>query len=251
MKATGFEYRHRYAIHTILYVLGFVAPWNYAVRLDPVGPNSHVWGILASDLAQLRVGNIGVAFNVLLAVAIACAFAGAFLRTWGSAYLSMAVVQDGGMHTAATSEVGIVEAGPFRYVRNPLYLGTFLNTLALALLMPPSGAIFTIVTIGILQVRLILAEEPFLEARLGGAYVAYCRLVPRMWPSVRPRIAGDASLVPRWGQALLGESYVWCVAIAFAVFGWRYSAVLLVQCVVVAFGISLVVRALAPVDSVE
>ncbi len=39
---------------------------------------------------------------------------------------------------------------------------------------------------------------------------------------------------------------MWIVALAFCFAGWRYNAVLLVQCVVVAFGVSLVLKALVP-----
>ena len=239
MKATRLEYRFRYGIHLVLFLLGFFAPWNYWLHLDPPGPNSHVWGILAVNLTQLGVTNIGVAFNLLLWVAIALAFAGAGLRTWGSAYLGSAVVTDGAMHTAT---MGIVEAGPFRYVRNPLYLGTFLQTLALSLLMPRSGAIFTIVTIGVLQARLILAEEPFLEKEIGAPYVAYRTLVPRIVPSLRPRIAAQG-FSARWPQAFLGEIAMWGIAFSFAVVGWRYNAELLIQCVIVSVGVAILMRA--------
>jgi hypothetical protein len=111
--------------------------------------------------------------------------------------------------------------------------------------MPVSGAIFAIVAIGMLQIRLILAEEAFLAAKLGTPYATYCALVPRILPSIRARIAGTG-LKPRWPQAVLGETYMWCVAVSFAVAGWRYDAGLLVKCVVVSSGVSLVARAVAP-----
>src|ERR1700677_1203419 len=157
-KASALEYRFRFLLHALVFVLGFTAPWNYALHLDPPGPNAHLWGILAANLARLGIGNIASAFNLLLALGILLAFAGAWLRTWGAAYLGANVVQSQSMHTAqAAPATGMLHDGPFRYVRNPLYLGTFLHTLALALLMPLSGAIFAIVAIGVLQARLIFA----------------------------------------------------------------------------------------------
>ena len=39
---------------------------------------------------------------------------------------------------------GVVADGPYRHMRNPLYLGAWVHTLALALLMPASGALFTV-----------------------------------------------------------------------------------------------------------
>lgn len=253
MRASAFEFRIRLLLHMIIFVLGFWAPWNLAVPVDPPGPNAHVWGLLAANLSIIvfpaSVGGITSAFNLLLVLAIAFAMCGAGLRTWGSAYLGAGVVQDGTMHTAASPTpfagpptAGIVADGPYRHLRNPLYLGTFLHTLALALLMPRSGAVFAIVAIGVLQVRLILAEEAFLSAQLGDAYATYCRLVPRLVPALGARIAAGGQK-PRWGQAVLGEIYMWGVALSFAVLGWRYNAQLLLQAVVISFGVSLVVRA--------
>lgn len=244
MKAFALEYRLRYWLHSLIYGLGFWAPWNQLIALDPRGPNAHVWGILAANLSQLGWGSIATAFNVLLVLGIGFALLGAFLRTWGGAYLGSGVVQDGAMHTAG-DEAGVIEDGPFRHVRNPLYIGTFCHTLALSLLMPRSGAVFTIVAIGLLQIRLILAEESYLTMRLGQRYQAYCALVPRLWPSLRPKVATQGR-VARWGQSVLGEIYFWGVAGSFAFAGWQYNASLLMQCVLVSFGVAMVVRALRP-----
>ncbi len=239
MKATAVEYRLRFLIHAVIYALGFFAPWNYLLHLDARGPNAHLWGVLAAVLAKYGVLGLGIggAFEGLLVVGIVAAALGAGLRTWGAAYLGSDVVKDGGMHGA-----GIVADGPYRYVRNPLYLGTFLHTLALALLMPVSGAVFVMVLIGVFQVRLILREEPFLGERLGASYMAYCAKVPRLWPALRARVVGSGQQ-PAWGQAVLGEVYFWGVAGSFAVAGWWYNAWLLIQCVVVSLGVSLVARA--------
>jgi len=254
MRASAFEFRFRLVLHALIFGLGLWAPWNLLVHIDPPGPNAHVWGMLAANLSLVAlpssVGGITTAFNLLLGLAIFFALCGALLRTWGAAYLGSAVVQDGAMHTADSPTpfagppvTGIVEDGPYRHMRNPLYLGTFLHTFALALLMPRSGALFAIVAIGILQIRLILAEEAFLLGRLGEVYASYCRIVPRILPDLRARIAAGGR-TSYWAQAFLGELYMWGVALSFAVLGWRYDAKLLLQAILVSFGLSLVVRAL-------
>lgn len=240
MKASAFEFRIRYLLHLIVYALGFFAPWNYWLHIDPPGPNAHTWGILSVALSKTGAVNIGVAFDLLLALGILFAIAGAFLRTWGAAYLGSGVVKDGAMHTSGAGTV--IADGPFRHLRNPLYVGTFLHTFALALLMPASGAAFTIVAIGVMQVRLMLGEESFLTANLGTAYTAYCKLVPRIVPAIRAQVAGSGAQ-PAWGQAFLGETYFWCIALSFAALGWRYNASLLIQCVIVSVGLSFVARA--------
>lgn len=252
MKATALEYRMRYLLHAIIYALGFIAPWNYALHLDPAGTNAHVWGLLAVNLSQLHIATLSNAFNMLLVLGILFALAAAGLRTWGSAYLGSDVVQDGAMHVpmsptpfAGAAMPEVLTAGPFRHVRNPLYLGTFLHTFALALLMPRSGAIFAIVVTGLLQVRLILAEESYLTAKLGEPYQTYCLNVSRLLPRLRTSLPSSGQKA-RWPQAFLGEVYMWIVALSMAIAGWRYNASLLIQCVLVAFGVSLVVKALAP-----
>ena len=239
MKASRLEYRLRFTIFAIIYILGFVAPWDAVWHLDGHGINSHAWGTLAWSMAKSGL-SIGAAFNVLLAFGIVCALLGAWLRTWGTAYLGSGVVLDGGMHGN-----GVLTDGPFRYVRNPLYLGTWFNTLALALLMPPSGAIFTVLCVGLLTMRLILAEEAFLATRLGAPYLAYCAQVSRLLPALRPRVEASG-VEPHWRNAVLAELFVWGVAVSFIAVGWRYNEVLLLQGVLVSLGVSLVARAFSP-----
>jgi len=242
MKATAFEFRFRFLIHFVIIVLGFTAPWDRWLHVDSSGPNAHVWGTLSAWLAMVKPGAIGIAtaFNLLLAVGIGCAVAAALLRTWGSAYLGANVVK---AHTFQGGRV--VADGPYRYVRNPLYLGTMVHVLALALLMPPSGAVFTILAIVFFQIRLILGEESFLAAKLGEPYLAYCARVPRLLPALRPRVPSSQAR-GAWGSALLGEIYMWGVAIAFVSVGYRYNAFLITQGVIISVGVSLVARALIP-----
>ncbi|RZU41716.1 methyltransferase family protein [Edaphobacter modestus] len=236
MKATALEFRFRFLIHAVLYGLGFVVPWNKWLHLDTV----RTWQWLASWPS--RAGWLGFSASTVavLVVGVLFALVAALLRTWGAAYLGSGVVQDAAMHGDR-----LVAAGPYRYMRNPLYLGTFLHTFALALLTMPSGALFMLVTIGVLELRLIGAEEAFLTEKLGEPYRAYCAVVPRIIPSLRPRLASSA-VKPVWGVAVLGEIYMWGVAFSFAALGWMYNSILILQGVMVSLGLSLVMRALLP-----
>jgi protein-S-isoprenylcysteine O-methyltransferase Ste14 len=238
MRATALEFRLRFWVFLAVFVLGFTAPWDYWLHLDGMGPNAHLWGMLAALMGKYGVARIGVAFDVVLGVGILLAGAGAWLRVWGAAYLGAGVVQDHQMRGD-----GVVADGPYRRVRNPLYVGTFLHTLAVALLMPASGAVFAIVVSCVFQARLILGEEAFLAEKLGAGYAAYCARVPRLVPTLRPRVAAGG-MKPRWGQAVIGEIYMVGVAGSFAVAGWWYSALLLTRCVLVWLGVSMVARAL-------
>lgn len=236
MRASPFEFRHRYLLHTILFALGFVSPWDRLLPRDT--PTQSTWLSLASTLARQGWLPFASATILILLIGILAAATAAALRTWASAYLGASIVQDAALHGTT-----VVAAGPYRHLRNPLYLGTWLHALALALLMPPTGAIFTVLAIALLQARLIAAEEPFLTTTLGAPYAAYRAAVPRILPTLTPGIPASTAR-PRWPQAALGELYMIGVALAFALLGWRYNARLLTQCVLVCFGLSLVARAL-------
>ena len=236
MKATALEFRFRFLLGVIIYLLGFIAPWNSFLHLDSI----RTWQLLASWPARNGWIGFSAATIAVLVLGILCAFAGAFLRTWASAYLDPAVVKAGAMHGDS-----IVASGPYRHLRNPLYFGTMIHTFALALLMPPSGAIFCVVAIALVQLRLIAAEEFFLTAKLGAPYVAYCARVPRLFPSITPRIPASATQ-PAWPTAFLSEIYMWGVFVSFAALGWRYNSVLIIKCILISLGVSLIARAFLP-----
>jgi protein-S-isoprenylcysteine O-methyltransferase Ste14 len=236
MKASTLEFRFRFFILAAIYFLGFIAPWNYWLHLDSI----RTWQILAAWPARSGWLSFSAATIIVLLLGIVCALSGAFLRTWGTAYLGPSIVHDGAMRGE-----GVIAAGPYRYVRNPLYLGNLIHTVALALLMPPSGAIFCLLAITIFQLRLIGAEETFLTSKVGEPYLAYCARVPRLLPALTPQVPASTS-EPKWPLAFLGEIYMWGVAVSFAILGWRYNSILIIKGVLVSLGISLIVRAFLP-----
>jgi protein-S-isoprenylcysteine O-methyltransferase Ste14 len=236
MKASVFEFRFRFLIHGLIYMIGFLAPWNMVLHFDTI----RTWQLFAAVVSRMGWVGFSTGTILFLALGIVMALAAALLRTWGSAYLGASVVFDGNLLGAQ-----VVAAGPYRYMRNPLYLGTFLHTLALSLLMPPSGAVFCIVLIGLFQFRLIAAEEPFLLERFGESYREYCARVPRLLPALSPRVP-ESAVKPRWLWAFAGESYMWGVWLSFAILGWRYNSQLVLQGVIVSLGVSIVLRAFLP-----
>ena len=238
MRAFPSEYRFRYLLHILLYALGFYAPWERYTSLTLGEPTW--WLTLASLPARAGWFSFAAASRYLLVFACVTATLGALLRVWGSAYLGSSVVQSGSMHGDQ-----LIADGPFRHVRNPLYLGTFLNVLALSLLMPPTGAIFAIVTIGTLQLRLIGAEEQFLAAKVGAPYVAYLQQVPRLLPSLRPRIPASGRR-PRWANGVLVEVFFLGCAVSFLTLGSSYNSVPIIKGVLISLGLSLIAKAAAP-----
>jgi hypothetical protein len=51
---------------------------------------------------------------------------------------------------------------------------------------------------------------------------------------------------PAWLPSLVAEVYSIAITLCFAVFAWRYDALLLIRCVLICFGISMVIHALMP-----
>jgi protein-S-isoprenylcysteine O-methyltransferase Ste14 len=242
MQATHFEYRFRFAIHAILYILGFTAPWLFLHSLAgvPGFTTSSTWLVLSSLFARQGWLSFDAATIALLVIALLLTGLGAWLRVWGSAYVGSSIVKSPTMH----GEVMLAD-GPYRRMRNPLYLGTLLHTLGVTILMPPSGALFAVVLLWIFQVRLALAEEPFLAARFGQPYLDYKAAVPRFLPSPKPQIAA-AGAQPHWLQAMLGETYFVAVFVVLAIFGWSFNAQPLRQGLIVSVGLTLVMRAFLP-----
>jgi protein-S-isoprenylcysteine O-methyltransferase Ste14 len=234
MKAAALAFRFRVAIFLLLYLLGFLPPWGALVR---GGSEGTLW--LAASTLAARSGWIGLAAATVTVtlIALACLALGAMLRVWGTAYLGSGI-----MRGALMQGDRLVASGPYRYLRNPLYLGSWLLGFATSLLMPPSGAAFFLPAFSLFALFLISAEERFLTAQLGDVYQQYCRRVPRLWPRLGTAEA-ISSARPRWLQALLAETYPITFTLCFAIFAWRYNARILIQCLLVCYGLSLVIRA--------
>jgi protein-S-isoprenylcysteine O-methyltransferase Ste14 len=237
MKATNFEFRFRVLIAILLYIIGFWAPWT---RYGNVGPDTTAWLALATTLAGWQWLSVNQATLLVTWLAILFAFAGAALRIWGTAYLGSSVV-----HSPQMQAGQVVASGPYRFVRNPLYLGTALFSIGVSILMPPSGAIVFLLATFFFYFRLILGEESCLAARLGEPYLEYRRRVPRIVPSLRPRLAASG-LRAQWMHGFIGETFTLAFACCLAALAWRYNAHLLIRCVLICFGVSLVARAAMP-----
>lgn len=228
---TAFVFRFRVVIFVTLYVLGFSAPWEWPK------PGGSLW--LSASTWVARTGLLGLSaatLSVTLA-ALGCLLLGTSLRLWGTAYLGSGVMGDARMHGES-----LMASGPYRYVRNPLYLGAWFLAVGVSILMPPSGAAFMLIAFSIFVLVLIRAEEGFLLEKQGQTYEDYRRRVPRLLPRMRTGIASSAAR-PRWLQAMLAEIYPVGITICFAIFAWRYNARILLRSVLICYGVSLIVRA--------
>jgi protein-S-isoprenylcysteine O-methyltransferase Ste14 len=139
-------------------------------------------------------------------------------RAAGTAFLRREVV-----FSADALQDRLVVAGPFRYVRNPLYLGNLFLAIGVGLYAPPLG--FGIIVVGNVVLVALLAREEAgqMAARYGATYEAYRRAVPAFVPRLRPAsVPGSAVVAPSLRSGFVGEAGVLLTAVALvpiAVFG--------------------------------
>ncbi len=237
MRATKLEFQLRMAINAAIIILGLWAPWiggwGFGKRISLLE-----W--LPLELSRLGLFSFTVASPVIIVVASLLAAIGAILRVWGTAYLGPATVQNVQMKAGA-----VMADGPYRYVRNPLYLGVWFMVAAMAFLMPPTGALFSMSLLTVFLLRLIFGEEAFLSAQLGEPYQAYLRAVPRLIPCLRTNLrSSDAK--PHWLRALVAEITPLGVFFTLAFLSWSYDQRIMLRAILISFGISLVARAFMP-----
>jgi protein-S-isoprenylcysteine O-methyltransferase Ste14 len=190
MKATQFEFRHRSLLNLLQFWVAF--------QLYSFDHINVVWAFFHWDNPL----GILLARFVFGFAALLLAFA-AGIRTWAAAYLRSSVVHDTNLHTEK-----IVADGPYRHVRNPLYLGTFLMTVGIGFLASRSGFAVLVVGAAIRILRLIGREEAELANQQGQGYLDFRRLVPRFIPSLFARLPASGQQ-PEWGQAFRGEATMW------------------------------------------
>jgi protein-S-isoprenylcysteine O-methyltransferase Ste14 len=225
------------AINAAIIVLGFWSPW---IEAWGSGTRISLLEWLALELSRTGLLAFTRATPVVIVAGAAVAGVGALMRVWGTAYLGSRTVQSTQMQADS-----VRSDGPYRFLRNPLYLGLWCMVAALGLLMPPTGALFAIVLITVFLLRLILGEEAFLAAQLGEPYRAYLERVPRIVPRLRTAVARSGSK-PDWMRSVLAELLPIGVFFTLAALSWTYDNRLMGRAILICFGISLVVRALLP-----
>ena len=202
MRATKFEFERRFWIIAAIYATGF---WlAYFDHVDFIAGLRH---LLAPSIT--RGSPEAETFKrVIMLIGALLVFLTAALRTWATAYLRTDVVHDTAQHSEA-----LVADGPFRYTRNPLYLANVPMAAGIGVLASRLGWLFLVIANWVFVYRLIFREEESLRQSQGESYRAYLHAVPRFWPSFTPRVP-SGNRAPRWGQAFVGESFVWLFGVA-------------------------------------
>jgi len=149
---------------------------------------------------------------LLFAVGTAITALAALIRTWAGAYLHSSVIHDAALHGE-----NLVADGPYRHVRNPLYLGNIFLATGVGFLASRSGFVVIVLANLIIVYRLLLREETTLLASQGESYRRYYAAVPRLWPAFAPRVPASGAK-PNWADGFTGELMMWSAAAAMAVF---------------------------------
>jgi protein-S-isoprenylcysteine O-methyltransferase Ste14 len=211
-QASDFEFRNRFWIISSIYGVTFalyeVDPTNLTIALtlrvlrwaSPVA-------IVTIDAPNFNnTARLFFAFGTILLILAA------LVRSWATAYLKSGVVHDSAIH----SEL-LVADGPYRHLRNPLYLGNILQAFGIGLLASRLGFAFLTLANTLFMIRLILHEEAGLLWSQGESYRRYVDAVPRLWPSFVARVPGSVAR-PNWRDGVLGEMFFWIFAAGMAVF---------------------------------
>lgn len=133
------------------------------------------------------------AFSVTLGLPIA--IAGELLRCWAVGYSGVTTRED---HVTAPE---LVTAGPYAYVRNPLYVGNFITAAGFAIAFTggnPAGKRLALIaaslgTMAAVYSIIIPHEEQYLRTQFGEPYERYCASVPQIVPAAPGQVQGDTA----------------------------------------------------------
>ena len=152
--------------------------------------SSFVFGKRGALLALPAVGlaAFGKPSAFSIATGLPLAFAGEVVRMWAVGYSG--VTTRGDVVTAPA----LVTAGPYAYVRNPLYVGNFLTAAGFAFAFTGKNcAPMRLLLVGgslaaMLGVYAVIVphEEGYLRATFGQPFDDYCERVPRVLPALEP-----------------------------------------------------------------
>ena len=123
-----------------------------------------------------------------IATGLPLAFAGEVVRMWAVGYSGVTTRGD------TVTAPALVTAGPYAYVRNPLYVGNFITAAGFALAFTGKNCapVRCVLVGGALAAMLgvygviVPHEEAYLRSTFGAEFEDYCVRVPRVVPALEP-----------------------------------------------------------------
>jgi len=152
--------------------------------------------LLAAPAALLAAFGKPSAFSVTLGLPIA--FLGEAIRCWAVGYSG--VTTRGNRVEAAQ----LVSAGPYAYVRNPLYVGNFITAVGFAVAFTGKNSFASrtalraasLAVMAGVYAAIIPHEENFVRSEFGDAFERYCENVPPLAPLATPWDGGEGTYKP-------------------------------------------------------
>jgi protein-S-isoprenylcysteine O-methyltransferase Ste14 len=206
-RATEFEFRTRFWFIAGIFWLGFLL-----YTIDHVNVAMAVSRLLLGGHPDENSSQFSHFVTVFFALGTLGVALGALIRSWAESYLHSSIVHDAELHGEQ-----LVADGPYRHVRNPLYLGNLFLATGVGLLASRSGFLLISVGMWLFVYRLILREETTLLQSQGEGYRRYLDAVPRLLPSLAPRVPASGAK-PNWVDGFTGELFMWSGTAAMAVF---------------------------------
>jgi protein-S-isoprenylcysteine O-methyltransferase Ste14 len=152
------------ALRSIFYATGFLALWGWVAFMSRA----------LDKYIPLRVPGWLVPPGVALVVA------GAALALTTIGFF---IFEGWGTPAVFDPPKRFVPHGPYRLVRNPMYIGGVSMLLGLGFCFKSAAmALFALVAFLLIHTFVVLAEEPGLRKRFGKEYEDYCHAVPRWIP---------------------------------------------------------------------
>lgn len=142
--------------------------------------------LLSIPAALLAAFGKPSAFSITLGLPIA--FAGELIRCWAVGYSGVTTRED------RVIAPELVTAGPYAYVRNPLYVGNFITAAGFAFAFTGGNSAVkragligaSLGTMAAVYATIIPHEEEYLRSQFGEQYERYCQSVPQIVPSAQP-----------------------------------------------------------------
>jgi hypothetical protein len=187
--ATDFEFKYRFWIFGAIFWAGFA---SYSLDHKNI-----VGWLLQWNTARHGATVPDWQFHAAFAFAALLCLANAALRTWGTAYLNAAVMVDGQVHTSR-----LVADGPYRYVRNPLYLGNVLLAVGVGFLTSRLGFVILVGGMIVYVYRVIAREEAGIWRARAKVFAPIARLFGGCCRHCSPRCRPP-------GQSQIGKMACW------------------------------------------
>jgi protein-S-isoprenylcysteine O-methyltransferase Ste14 len=139
-----------------------------------------------------------------VALGLPVAIAGELIRCWAVGYSGVTTRGD------RVEAPRLVTAGPYAYVRNPLYVGNFVTALGFSVAFTGKnsfGAKLALIGGSLAAMAAVYAtivphEEAFLRSEFSEAFERYCERVPPVIPLSQPAPGGEGT----WNPGVIREA---------------------------------------------